>query len=78
MAENKSIVISDVVPVSSKITDYKLNGSNHLEWSKIDKLYLCSIDKDDYTTDDEPKDENTKKTWLREDAKLFFANPEFY
>lgn len=53
MAENKSIV-TGVVPVMSKITDHKLNGSNYQDWSKTIRLYLRSIDKDAHLTDDPP------------------------
>ncbi|XP_062101148.1 uncharacterized protein LOC133807035 [Humulus lupulus] len=74
MAENKSLIVTDVVLVKSKITDHKLNGSNYLDWSKTVSLYLRSIDKDDHLTNDPPKDDSKEKadlTWLREDARLF-------
>ncbi|XP_074562865.1 uncharacterized protein LOC141819467 [Curcuma longa] len=70
MAENKFSVMMDIVPVVSKITDYKLNGSNYLDWSKTVHLYLRSIDKDGHLTDDSPQD-GSRQTWLREDARLF-------
>ncbi|KAM6572657.1 hypothetical protein CsatA_016737 [Cannabis sativa] len=71
-SDSKSIVVSDVVPVMSKITDHKLIGSNYLEWSKTIRLYLRSIDKDDHLTDDPPEETNdSRKIWLREDARLF-------
>ncbi|KAL5810382.1 hypothetical protein ACOSQ3_027084 [Xanthoceras sorbifolium] len=70
MAEKKSVVVSNMVTVMSKITDHKLNGSNYLDWSKTVWLYLRSIDKDTHLTDDPPKDES-RQTWLREDARLF-------
>ncbi|XP_058001149.1 uncharacterized protein LOC131179149 [Hevea brasiliensis] len=69
MADNKNI-ISDVIPVMTKITEHKLNGSNYLEWSKTVRVYLRSIDKDDHLTQDPPTDD-TRQTWLREDARLF-------
>ena len=69
--DNKSVVMSDVVPVMSKITEHKLNGSNYLDWSKTVRLYLRSIDKDDHLTEDPPTDDSSKQTWLREDARLF-------
>ncbi|XP_058006091.1 uncharacterized protein LOC131181539 isoform X2 [Hevea brasiliensis] len=69
MADNKNI-ISDVIPVMTKITEHKLNGSNYLEWSKTVRVYLRSIDKDDHLTKDPPTDD-TRQTWLREDARLF-------
>ncbi|XP_057992855.1 uncharacterized protein LOC131173954 [Hevea brasiliensis] len=69
MADNKN-VISDVIQVMTKITEHKLNGSNYLEWSKTVMVYLRSIDKDDHLTKDPPTDD-TRQTWLREDARLF-------
>ncbi|XP_058007912.1 uncharacterized protein LOC131182393 [Hevea brasiliensis] len=69
MADNKN-VISDVIPVMTKITEHKLNGSNYLKWSKTVRVYLRSIDKDDHLTKDPPTDD-TRQTWLREDARLF-------
>ncbi|XP_058002771.1 uncharacterized protein LOC131179885 [Hevea brasiliensis] len=69
MADNKN-VISDVIPMMTKITEHKLNGSNYLEWSKTVRVYLRSIDKDDHLTKDPPTDD-TQQTWLREDARLF-------
>ncbi|XP_071933222.1 uncharacterized protein [Coffea arabica] len=70
MAEMKSIVTSDVVPVMSKIMDHKLNNSNYLDWSKTVRLYLRNIDKDNHLTNDPPKD-GSRQTWLREDVRLF-------
>ncbi|KAL5838389.1 hypothetical protein ACOSQ3_015558 [Xanthoceras sorbifolium] len=70
MAEKKSVVVSDMVPVMSKITNHKINGLNYLDWSKTVRLYLRSIDKDTHLTDDPPKDES-RQTSLREDARLF-------
>ncbi|XP_057992517.1 anaphase-promoting complex subunit 4 isoform X2 [Hevea brasiliensis] len=69
MADNKN-VISDVISVMTMITEHKLNGSNYLEWSKTIRVYLRSIDKDDHLTKDPPTDD-TRQTWLREDARLF-------
>ena len=65
-----STVISDVIPIMTKITKYKLNGSNYLDWSKTVRIYLRSIDKDDHLTSDPPTDD-TRQMWLREDACLF-------
>ena len=69
--DTKSIVMFDVVSVMSKIIEHKLNGANYLDWSKTIRLYVWSIVKDDYLTNDPPTDENLKQTWLREDARLF-------
>ncbi|XP_057991209.1 uncharacterized protein LOC110665835 isoform X5 [Hevea brasiliensis] len=54
----------------TKIMEHKLNGSNYLEWSKTVRVYLRGIDKDDHLTKDPPIDD-TRQTWLKEDAQLF-------
>jgi len=68
MAEDKSVV-TEIVPALSKITDSKLNGSNYLDWSRKIRIYLRSVEKDDHLIQDPPTDD-TKKTWLRDDARL--------
>nr|XP_009797219.1 PREDICTED: uncharacterized protein LOC104243680 isoform X3 [Nicotiana sylvestris]XP_009797220.1 PREDICTED: uncharacterized protein LOC104243680 isoform X3 [Nicotiana sylvestris] len=68
MTETKPTV--DVIPVMSKITENKFMGSNYMDWSKMIRLYLRSIDKENHLVDDPLKDE-TKSVWLKEDAKLF-------
>ena len=69
MEENKNFV-ADIVPIVSKITEHKLNGSNYIEWSKTIKFYLRSVAKDDHLTE-EPLDDNTRKLWMQDDARLF-------
>ncbi|XP_028762948.1 uncharacterized protein LOC114721283 [Neltuma alba] len=69
MAEIKSV--SELVPTITKITDHKLTWINYLDWSKTIRLYLRSIEKEDHLTDDPPTTDS-KKTWLRDDARLFF------
>ncbi|WMV16342.1 hypothetical protein MTR67_009727 [Solanum verrucosum] len=54
----------------SKITDYKLNGSNYIDWSRKIRIYLSSVEKDDHLSQDPPIDE-TKNAWIRDDARLF-------
>jgi len=75
MAEGRNIevqtVISDVVPMTTKITEHKLNNTNYLNWSKTVRVYLCIIDKDDHLVDDPPSDAAAKKAWLRDDARIF-------
>lgn len=83
MAENISFIVTDVVPVMSKITYHKLDGSNYQDWSKTVRLYLRNIDKDAHLTDDPPEIGPKQKngtctsqqkedlTWLIEDARLF-------
>ncbi|KAK2970814.1 hypothetical protein RJ640_010086 [Escallonia rubra] len=68
MTENK-VQVGEVVPVLSKIAENKLNGTNYLDWSKTVKIYMRSIDKDDHLSSDPPTDD-TKRLWLREDARL--------
>ena len=74
MAENKSetktVIVTNVIPMMSKITEYKLNESNFIDWSKTIRVYLRSIEKDNHLMDDSPTN-NTKHAWLRDDARLF-------
>ena len=70
MEEKKSIVVSDVVPMMSKITKHKLNSTNYLNWSQTIELYLLSISMDSYLTDDPSKDDY-RLSWMRDDARLF-------
>ncbi|CAM8937083.1 unnamed protein product [Rhodiola kirilowii] len=61
-------VVTSIIPVSPKITDHKLVGSNYLDWSKTIKFYLRSIRKSHHLTDDpKPDDED----WSENDARLF-------
>ena len=41
-----------------------------MEWSKTIRVYLRSVEKDDHLTMETPDDE-TRKTWIRDDARLF-------
>ncbi|EOY00946.1 Uncharacterized protein TCM_010849 [Theobroma cacao] len=68
--EKKSMIVVDVIPMMTKITEHKLNGFNYLDWSKTVRVYLISIDKDDHITNDPPTD-NTRQTWMKKDARLF-------
>ena len=63
MAENKATIVSDVVPVLSRITEHKLTASNYSEWAKTIRIYLRSIEKDDHLSEDPPQD-NKKQAWL--------------
>ena len=72
MKSNLKPLVSDVVPVMSKIKDHKLIGSNYMAWSKTIRIYLRSIEKYDHFTDDSPnKNDESRKMWLHEDARLF-------
>ncbi|EOY32437.1 Uncharacterized protein TCM_040357 [Theobroma cacao] len=64
------MVVADVILVMTKVTEHKLNGSNYLDWSKTNRVYLRSIDKIDHIINDPPID-NTRQTWMREDTRLF-------
>ncbi|KAK2970837.1 hypothetical protein RJ640_016633 [Escallonia rubra] len=68
MTDNK-VQVGEMVPVLSKIAENKLNGTNYLDWSKTVRIYMRSIDKDDHLSSDPPTDD-TKRLWLREDARL--------
>ncbi|KAK2985083.1 hypothetical protein RJ640_022961 [Escallonia rubra] len=68
MTDNK-VQVGEVVPVLSKIAENKLNGTNYLDWSKTVRIYMRSIDKDEHLSSDPPTDD-TKRLWLREDARL--------
>ena len=43
---------ADVLPVVTRITDNKLDGSNFFEWSKTVRIYLRSIGKASHLEDD--------------------------
>ena len=70
MAEKKTMVVPDMVPMVSKITEHKLNSTNYLDWRQTIELYLLSISMDSHLTDDPPTDES-KLSWQRDDARLF-------
>ena len=70
MSDKKPGVVSDIVPLVSKITEHKLNGINFLDWNNTIELYLLSISMDGHLTDDPPMDAS-KLSWMREDARLY-------
>ena len=70
-AKEVKIVISNVIPMTTKIIEYKLNGRDYLDCSKIIGAYLHSIERDDHLTDESLSNAVTKKAWLRENAKIF-------
>ena len=65
------MVVSNVIPLASKITEHKLNGSNYYNWHQTILFYLRSTDMDDHMTEDPPEDVKKKKDWFREDARLY-------
>ena len=68
-ADKKLVSVPEVVPMMSKITEDKLNGSNYLDWSKIVRLYLRSIRMASNLTENPPTDDS-KDRWLEDDARL--------
>ncbi|KAK4253895.1 hypothetical protein QN277_010513 [Acacia crassicarpa] len=70
MAESKPIGVTEMVPVSNKITDHKLNWTNYSDWIKTICMHLLSIEKEGHLTELPPKDD-PKMTWARADARLF-------
>lgn len=57
---NDTTSVTQIVLALSKITEYQLNGSNYLDWSRKIGVYLCSIEKDGHLIQDPPTD-GTKK-----------------
>ena len=70
MVDNKTVVVSDGVPMVSKIIEHKLNSTNYLDWSQTIELYLLSISMDSHLNDDPPTNES-KLSWMRDDTRLF-------
>ncbi|GKC12923.1 hypothetical protein Tco_1009705 [Tanacetum coccineum] len=62
--------VIDGLPIVTRITDIKLDGSNFFAWSKTVRIYLRSIGKASHLKDNPPTDE-TKDQWLQNDARLF-------
>ena len=65
-----NVGVTDVLPVVTRLTDNKLNGSNFFEWSKTIRLYLKSMRKASNLTSDPPTGD-TLDQWLQNDARLF-------
>ncbi|XP_038898187.1 uncharacterized protein LOC120085933 [Benincasa hispida] len=70
MDEVKHMVVSNVIPLASKITKHKLNGSNYYDWRRTIQFYLFSTNMDDHVMEEPLKDEK-KKAWLHDDARLY-------
>ncbi|GMI78284.1 hypothetical protein HRI_001497700 [Hibiscus trionum] len=70
MADKKVDFMSDIVPITSKITNHKLNGFNFLDWNHTIELYLLRLSMDRHLTDDPPTDDS-RLPWMREDARLY-------
>ena len=63
--------ISNVIPLTSKITEHKLNGSNYYDWRQTILFYFRSVDMDGHMTKDPLEDRKWKKDWLRDVARLY-------
>lgn len=59
--EQKHTIVTDVIPILSKITKHKLTGPNYLDWSKTVRIYLHSLLKDDHLTFDPPTYDTSKE-----------------
>ncbi|KAB2086487.1 hypothetical protein ES319_A04G035500v1 [Gossypium barbadense] len=70
MAIKPKVLTSEMILIMLKITEHKLNETNYLDWRKMVRIYLQSIDKDDHLNNEPPTDD-TRKVWLREEAQLF-------
>ena len=70
MAESK---ISDILPMSGKITEAKLNWTNYNDWNKTVRVYLMGVAKEAHLTQDPPSGDDEKSLeWSRADDRLFF------
>ena len=58
MANKKPMVMSEVVPVMSKIMNHKLNCLNYLDKRKPISLYLRGIDMDKHLIEDPSIDDS--------------------
>ena len=56
MTDIKNLVVSNAIPLTSKITVHKLNGSNYYDWRQTILFYLRSTGMDDHMTEDPPED----------------------
>ncbi|KAK4279369.1 hypothetical protein QN277_011161 [Acacia crassicarpa] len=65
MAESKPTSVTEVLPVSNKITDHKLNWTNYSDWIKIIRMHLLSIEKEGHLTE-LPSKNDPKMTWLEQ------------
>lgn len=70
MANNKYVMISNVILLISKLKEHKLNGSNFFIWIRQTN-YLKSIDKWNHLINEPIEEEIVIKTWLQNDARLF-------
>ena len=69
MADIKNLVVSNIIPLASKMIEHELNGYNYYDWCRTILFYLRSTDMDDHMTKDPSED--AKKDWLRDDARLY-------
>ncbi|KAK4255599.1 hypothetical protein QN277_008579 [Acacia crassicarpa] len=70
MAESKT---SEMLPMSAKITNSKLNWTNYNDWTKTVRAYLLGVKKEAHLTKDPPSgDTDASLAWSRADARIFF------
>ncbi|KAK4259298.1 hypothetical protein QN277_005643 [Acacia crassicarpa] len=70
MAESKT---SEMLPMSAKITDSKLNWTNYNDWTKTIRAYLLGVEKEAHLTKDPSSDDtDASLAWSRADACIFF------
>lgn len=68
--------MANVIPMGTKLTGHKLNGSSYLDGSEMVWIYLQSIEKDDHLTNDPPIDDIVQ-AWLMDNAWLFLQIQNF-
>lgn len=73
MAEMKQMIVSNVIPLPSQITEHKLNGSNYYDYHRMIQFYLLSTYMDDHVTKEPPKNDK-KKSWFRDDNQLYLLD----
>lgn len=59
--DEKGPVVAGVIPITTRITESKLNDSNFFEWSKIIRVYLRNIGKASHLTSDPPTNDSSKQ-----------------
>ncbi|XP_038882618.1 uncharacterized protein LOC120073824 [Benincasa hispida] len=69
MADKKPTVMSEIVPMVSKVIEHKLNGSNYSSWRSNVRHFIRSMEMDDHITEESPIDAN-KKIWWRDDSRM--------
>lgn len=58
-----------MIPMMSKVIEFKLNGSNHYSWRSNVHHFIRSIAMDEHIKENPPIDA-TKKFWWRDDSRM--------